>query len=253
MKSALTIAGSDPTGGAGIQADLKVFRSFGLCGLSAISVLTAQNTEGVDSIYPVGPDALLGQLRCLLSDITPDAVKVGMLYRSDSIESLGDFFTVNTPKNLVIDPVTVSSSGMPLIEEGASEVLVKKIFPFAKMITPNIQEAYELTGIVIRDIQGMREAARALMDLGPEMVIITGGHFQDALINLFYDGAFQTIETEKKQGEYHGTGCAFSASLAALLALGQSGPESFRGATQFVHSAVSTAVHPGRGMRLLNI
>jgi hydroxymethylpyrimidine/phosphomethylpyrimidine kinase len=253
MKSALTIAGSDPTGGAGLQADLKVFRSFGLYGLSVLSVLTAQNTEGVDSILPVDPDFFLKQIRSLLSDITPDAVKVGMIYSRAAVESLGRFFESVPPKNLVIDPVFISSSGVRLVEHGTLASLRQRLFPLSMIVTPNIREASELTGIRINDIQGMKDAARAVKDMGPDIVIITGGHLQDKALDLYYDGSFQTMETKKQQGQFHGTGCAFSASLCALLALGQSPTESFRKAKDFVHSAIVKAGHPGRGMGLLNL
>lgn len=253
MKSALTIAGSDPTGGAGLQADLKVFRSFGLHGLSVVTALTAQNTEGVDSILPVEPDFFLKQISSLLSDITPDAVKVGMIYTRAAVESLSRFFESTPPKNLVIDPVFISSSGVRLVENGTLASLRQRLFPLSMIVTPNIREASELTGIRINDLQGMQDAARALKDMGPDIVIITGGHLQDKALDLYYDGSFQTMETKKQRGQYHGTGCAFSASLSALLALGQSAPESFRKAKEFVHSAIVNAGYPGRGMGLLNI
>ncbi len=253
MKSALTIAGSDPTGGAGLQADLKVFRSFGLHGLSVVSALTAQNTEGVDSILPVDPDFFLKQIRSLLSDITPDAVKVGMIYSRAAVESLGRYLESAPLKNLVIDPVFISSSGLRLVENGTLASLRQRLFPLSMIVTPNIREASELTDIRINDMHGMKDAARALKDMGPDIVIVTGGHLQDKALDLYYDGSFQTLETKKQRGQYHGTGCVFSASLSALLALGKSAPESFRKAKEFVHSAIVKASHPGHGMGLLDI
>ena len=252
IRSALTIAGADPTGGAGIQADLHVFRSFGLHGLSVIAALTAQNTEGVDSIHPVPPEFIIKQLRSLLSDITPDAVKVGMLYSRAAVESLGRFFETALPKNLVIDPVIASSSGVQLVEDGAVALLRDRIFPLSTIVTPNIQEASELTGLTIKDMQDMEKAAMTLKDMGPEIVIITGGHMHEKALDLYYDGSFQTLESKKIHGQYHGTGCVFSASLSALLALGWSGSESFKKAKEFVHNAIVRAGHPGRGMGLLN-
>jgi hydroxymethylpyrimidine/phosphomethylpyrimidine kinase len=253
MKTALTIAGSDPTGGAGLQADLKVFRAFNVYGISAVSAITAQNTQGVDSIFPVDRDTFERQLHILLSDIKPDALKAGMLYSEWAVEIIEKILREFSLANFVIDPVTVSSSGMSLVDGGTLDLIKNALFPSAGVITPNIYEASVLTGIMIEDKRSMEEAAIVLKKMGPNVVVITGGHLDEIAIDLYYDGEFYYIEGEKIQGEYHGTGCAFSAAVTALLALDYSPLESVRKAKEFVGNAIKRACHPGRGMGLLSL
>jgi len=253
MKTALTIAGSDPTGGAGLQADLKVFKALNVHGLCAVSAITAQNTRGVDSIFPIDKYPLEKQLRILLSDIRPDALKIGMFYSRWAVEIIAKVFKEYSLGNLVIDPVTISSSGMSLVDDGALDMLRDELFPFSKVITPNIYEASVLTGIMIKDKNDMEEAARVLKDMGPEVVVITGGHLEEIALDLYYDGGFHYIEGKKIKGEYHGTGCVFSAAVTALLALGHIPLDSVRRAKEFVNNAITKAYHPGMGMGLLNL
>jgi len=253
LKTALTIAGSDPTGGAGLQMDLKVFKTFGVHGLSVVAALTSQNTQGVDSIFPVEHGPLEKQLRTLLSDIKPDAMKIGMLFSGWSVQVIADMLKEYAVGNLVIDPVTVSSSGMGLVDEGTLDLIRENLFPLSRMITPNIYEASVLTGIMIEDRKGMEEAARALKKMGPEVVLITGGHLDEIALDLFYDGEFHAVEGEKIKGEYHGTGCAFSASVTACLTLGYSPLEAVRRSKEFIHNAIKKAYHPGKGMGLLSV
>jgi hydroxymethylpyrimidine/phosphomethylpyrimidine kinase len=253
LKTALTIAGSDPTGGAGLQLDLKVFKTFGVHGLSVVAALTAQNTQGVDSIFPVEKDPLEKQLRTLLSDIKPDAMKIGMLFSDWSVQVVADMLKEYALGNVVIDPVTVSSSGMGLVDEGTLDLIRENLFPLSRMITPNIYEASVLTGIMIEDRKGMEEAAQALKGMGPEIVLITGGHLDEIAIDLFYDGEFHAVEGEKIKGEYHGTGCAFSAAVTACLALGYTPLQAVRRAKEFIHNAIKKAYHPGKGMGLLHV
>lgn len=253
MKIALTIAGSDPSGGAGLQADLKVFRVFEVHGLSVVSAITAQNTEGVDSVLPVEKDFLSKQLRILLSDIKPDAVKTGMLYSRWAVGLVAEIFREYSLSNLVIDPVTVSSTGISLVEDGTLDALREKLFPVSKVITPNIYEASVLTGIIIEDKKDIEKAAKVLRGMGPEVVVITGGHFEEVALDLFYDGNFHGIESKKIEGEYHGTGCAFSAAIAALLALGNNPLESVKKAKEFINKAITGAYRLGKGMGLLDI
>ncbi len=254
MKSALTIAGSDPTGGAGLQADLRVFKAFGVHGLSIASALTAQNTEGVSSILPVDRNFFAEQLNILLKDIMPDAVKTGMLYSKQLAGVVAETIRRYSLKNLVIDPVTVSSSGVSLVEDGTLDAIREQLFPLAKVITPNIYEASVLTGISIEDVTQMEESARELKKMGPENVVITGGHLEGKALDLYYDGfSFFRVESAKREGEYHGTGCAFSAAVTALLATGHSTLESVRKTKEFMDDAVKNAYHLGKGMGLLNL
>ncbi len=253
MKIALTIAGSDPTGGAGLQADLKVFKSFNVHGLSVVTSITAQNTQGVDSVYPVEKDAFQKQLNVVLSDIKPDALKTGMIYSKWMVDIIAEAIKEYSLKNLVIDPVSVSSSGKSLMEDGTLDEIKDKLFPLSKIITPNIYEASILTGIIIEDSSSMEKAAKVLKDMGTEIVVITGGHLNDIALDLYYDGNFHHVESEKLKGEYHGTGCAFSAALTALLAFNYTPLDAVVNAKEFIETAIKKSFHPGTGMGLLKL
>jgi len=253
MKKALTIAGFDPTGGAGIQADLKVFHALGVYGLSVVSSLTAQNTEGVSEVMPVPGSFVKKQLTVLLSDLLPDATKTGMLYSESAIESVAYIIKRYSLKNIVVDPVLVSSSGKSLVEKNTPFTLRKKIFPFCAVITPNIYEASVLSGIDIKTSADMKKAAVCLRAYGPENVIITGGHLEDAAMDVLYDGNFHYLKSRKIKGEYHGTGCTFSAALTAMLAKGYSVLDSAKEAKKFINRALKKSFSAGKGMRLFNI
>lgn len=253
MKKALTIAGFDPTGGAGIQADLKVFHALGVYGLSVVSSLTAQNTEGVRDIMPVPGGFVEKQLVALLSDIIPEATKTGMLYSKSNVEALAYIISKYSLKNIVVDPVIVSSSGKRLIEKNMLTALRNKIFPLCTVITPNIHEASVLTGIDIKNRADMEKAAVCLKGYGPENVIITGGHLEDVAIDVLYDGEFHYMRSRKVMGEYHGTGCTFSAALTAMLAKGYSVPDSAKEAKRFMNRAFKKSFSAGKGMKLFNI
>ncbi len=254
MATALTIAGSDPTGGAGLQADLTVFTVFGVHGLGVPAALTAQSTEVVDRILPVEEGFLERQLDVLLSDIRPDSLKTGMLYAAPAVEIVARKIKGYGLRNLVIDPVTVSSTGVSLIEDGTLDAMRQSLFPLARVVTPNIYEASLFTGVGIRTESDMEDAARALKDLGPEVVIITGGHLEPEAIDLFYDGHdVHRLEAKTITGDYHGTVCAFSAAIAACLALGHSPLESAKKAKEFLGRAIQNAFHPGKGLGMLGL
>ncbi|MDI6802154.1 MAG: bifunctional hydroxymethylpyrimidine kinase/phosphomethylpyrimidine kinase [Thermodesulfovibrionales bacterium] len=268
MKVALTIAGSDPTSGAGLQEDLKVFHHFGVYGISAVSVLTAQNTYEVKAIAEIKEDFLEEQLNMLISDIRPDALKTGMLFSKRIISSVAKIVKGYDLQNLVIDPVTISSTGSSLMENDALDVLRKELFPIAKVITPNIYEATAISGINIMNEKDMEKAALELKKLGPETVIITGGHFEEVrskksevrskkhekTLDLIYDGTkFYRLAGKKIKGEYHGTGCAFSAAITACLAKGMTVLDAAKKAKEFVDRAIENAHSFGKGMRLLNV
>jgi hydroxymethylpyrimidine/phosphomethylpyrimidine kinase len=254
MKTALTIAGSDPTGGAGFQVDLRTFKSMGVYGISIPSVLTAQNTEGVTYIHELPVDFFMEQIDTLLRDIKPDAVKTGMLYTEEAIEIVASKIKEYSLMNLVIDPVSVSSTGVQLIKDEGLEIIKNHLFPQAGVITPNIYEASVFTGIDIRDEKDIKEAAVRLRGMGPEAVIITGGHLDEKAEDLLFDGEeFLSLKNEMLEGEYHGTGCVFSASIAAGLALGYGLKEAFIKAKDFTYNAMKTAIVAGKGMKVLNI
>lgn len=252
MKTALTIAGSDPTGGAGLQIDLKVFKTFDVYGLSVVSAVTAQNTTGVYSVFPVSRELFEKQLHILLSDIRPDAVKIGMIYSRWASEVISKAVKRYSLSNIVIDPVIVSSNGVSLLEDGALDELKDKLFPLSRVITPNIYEASQLTGIMIKNRGDIENAAKILKNMGPEVVVITGGGFNKTVLDLYYDGDFRIIEDVRREGEYHGTGCVFSAAITALLALGHTPFESVKKAKELINNAIERSSYPGKGMGLLN-
>ena len=254
MKTALTIGGSDPTGGAGIQADLKTFKALGVYGLSVPAALTAQDTKGVMEIFDLTPDFFSAQLDTLLRDIIPDAVKTGMLSNKKIIRITAEKMRRYSLKNLIIDPVTVSSTGVSLVKEEGLDLIKECLFPLAKVVTPNIYEASLFTGINIQDEEDMKNAAVKFMEFGAETVIITGGHFRDRTTDLFFDGTeFLSFQRERLEGEYHGTGCVFSSAAAACLALGCSVREAAAKANELVWNAIKSAVSIGKGMKILNV
>lgn len=283
MKVALTIAGSDPTGGAGLQADIRVFNHLGVYGLSAISALTAQNSYKVSGILKVDGKFLEEQLNTLINDIRPDAIKTGMLFSIDAVKAVAKIIKGYELENLVIDPVTISSTGTSLMENGVLDALKEELFPLAKVITPNIYEATAISGISIIGEKDMERAAVELKKLSAEAVIITGGHFTGSVkrqalnvkrttlnprylthfeenrsdgetLDLIYDGEkFHRIRGKKIKGQYHGTGCVFSAAITACLAKGMSVLEATKKAKKFVDIAIKNAYNIGKGMRLLNV
>lgn len=254
MKIALTIGGSDPTGGAGIQSDLKTFKSLGVYGLSIPTALTAQNTNGVVDIHDLPPGFFTAQLDTLLRDIRPDAFKTGMLSSKEIIRITAEKIRQYSLKNLVIDPVTVSSTGVSLVKDGALELMKDYLFSSAKVITPNIYEASLFTGINIQNEKDMKKAAAKFIEFGPEAVIITGGHLQDKTTDLLLDGTeFLFFQRQRLDGKYHGTGCVFSSAVTAYLALGCNIREAAIKANGFVWNAIKFAVSIGKGMKILDI
>ncbi|RJQ19305.1 MAG: bifunctional hydroxymethylpyrimidine kinase/phosphomethylpyrimidine kinase [Nitrospiraceae bacterium] len=253
MKMALTVAGSDPTGGAGLQADLRTFKAMGVHGLSVPSVLTAQNTKGVSGIQEIPSEFFTEQLDTLLEDVRPDALKTGMLYSPEIVSIIAEKMRVYSLRNLVIDPVTVSSTGVLLVQEGTLDAIKNVLFPYARVITPNIYEASVLTGLRVEDENGMKEAALKLRDHGVETVIITGGHMEKKALDLFFDGEdFLFLENDKLEAEFHGTGCVFSSVITACLALDCDPREAFAKAKNFVWNAMKSGVSAGTGMKILN-
>ena len=236
---ALTIAGSDSGGGAGIQADLKAFAAAGCHGTSALVALTAQNTTGVTAVHEVPPDVVRAQLEAVFVDIGVDAAKTGMLFSARTIEAVADFLAEH-PVPLVVDPVMVASSGARLLEEDAVETLVARLFPLATVITPNLIEARAL--VPTTRLLSRAELAERLHALGAAAVIVTGGHGEDAVDHLYDGERHVAIPVERHQsGATHGAGCTHSATLAALLARGLALEEAARGAA----SAASRAVAQG--------
>ena len=234
VERCLTIAGSDSGGGAGIQADLKAFAAAGCHGMSAIVALTAQNTTGVTAVHELPPDFVRAELEAVFDDIGVDAAKTGMLFSAELIAAAADFLAEH-PVPLVVDPVMVASSGARLLREDAVQTLVERLFPLATVITPNLMEAQALATGASR-----RELAERLHELGAAAVIVTGGHGDEAVDHLFDGERHVEIPVERHEaGATHGAGCTHSATLAALLARGQSLEDAARGAAAAASRAVA--------------
>lgn len=234
----VTIAGSDSGGGAGIQADLKAFAHAGCHGMSAVVALTAQNTVAVSGITEAPPAFIRAELEAVFGDIGVDAAKTGMLFSRQTIEVVADFIGAH-PVPLVVDPVFVAASGATLIQNDAVTALVARLFPLARVVTPNLHEACSLVSRPYDDRADRRELAEAIHERGAEAVVITGGHGVEP-VDWLYDGDSHTpIEVERSEvAATHGAGCTHSATLAALLAHGQSLEEAARGAAATAAAAV---------------
>jgi hydroxymethylpyrimidine/phosphomethylpyrimidine kinase len=241
IPAVLSIAGSDSGGGAGIQADLKAFARCGVHGMTAITAITAQSTVGVDAVEPVSPELIVAQVRSVADDIGVDAVKIGMLGTAETIGAVREALGFVDKAPVVLDPVMVAESGAVLLDEDARSALVERLLPLAAVVTPNIPEAVALTGL--GENAGQEELARAVRDLGPDVVVVTGGHSED-LTDVFFDGeALERIEGERHPGgASHGSGCTHSSALAALLARGETPLEAARGAKRVASEAVGEAL-----------
>lgn len=255
MKIALTIAGSDSGGGAGIQADLKTFHRFGVFGTSVIVAVTAQNTRGVRAVEPVSPGLVLAQLRALAEDLPPAALKTGMLARPEIVRVVAGAIRANRWNLLVVDPVMVSTSGHRLLTVEAEGTVRELLIPLAALVTPNLAEAEALTGRKVRDPAGMERAARDLVGLGARAVLVTGGHLGgDEVTDLLVHGTEVRRFTRRRVPgpPVHGAGCTLSAAIAAGLALGRDLETAVADAVAFVQRAIETAPPLGGGHRPVN-
>jgi hydroxymethylpyrimidine/phosphomethylpyrimidine kinase len=246
---ALTIAGSDSGGGAGIQADLKTFASLGVFGLSVVTAVTAQNTLEVAAIAEVPEEVVIAQIDTVLEDIGADAIKTGMLSSTPIIQNAADRLEAWGIPHLVVDPVMISKSGAPLLQPDAVGALKRDLLPFATVVTPNIPEAEVLANRQIATPAHAQEAAKAIAALGPATVIIKGGHLEGSPTDLVYhDGRFTPIEGERiATKSTHGTGCTFSAAITAFLARGIETLEAIRLAKLYVENAMRLAQPLGEG------
>ena len=254
MPRALTIAGSDSGGGAGIQADLKTFTAFRVFGLSVITGLTAQNTRGVQGVELPSTDFIRTQLRSVLEDIGADAAKTGMLATGEIIRTVAAAAREFRLRNLVVDPVMIAASGDALMDHEAAPVMQEHLFPLATVVTPNLDEATLLCHRKIRTIEDMEEAARSIHAMGPKYVLVKGGHLPgERIVDLLYDGRqFIRREGRRVQGEFHGTGCTLSSAIAAGLAKGLPVREAVARAQGYVELGLKTAPAVGGGRRPLN-
>ena len=243
---ALTIAGSDPSGGAGIQADLKTFHQFGVYGEAVLTLLTVQNTTCVERVVCLEPEFVLAQLRAVLADIPPAAAKTGALGNAGIIEAIAEA-AGSFSFRLVVDPVMISKHGAALVSDDARAAIATRLIPRAALVTPNLAEAAALTGVEIRDEAGMRDAARRLQQMGARSILVKGGHLSGVATDILLDGEdwyefpaprIDTVHT-------HGTGCTFSAAITAELAGGAAIPNAVARAKTFVWEAIRS--NPGLG------
>ncbi|MGD6780420.1 bifunctional hydroxymethylpyrimidine kinase/phosphomethylpyrimidine kinase [Sutcliffiella horikoshii] len=246
----LTIAGSDSGGGAGIQADIKTFQELDVYGMSAITALTAQNTLGVQSVYPIPVDMVLEQLHSIATDLKPDALKTGMLFSSVIIESVAAKIQEYGWGNVVVDPVMIAKGGAKLLQEDAIKAIREKLLPLATVTTPNIPEAEVLTEMTLDNMDRRKEAARMLHKLGSSHVVIKGGHGKgEELIDLVYDGSsFLELKSNRIDTRHtHGTGCTFAAAIASGLAKGSTAEDAILTAKRFIHLAIEVQLGIGSG------
>ncbi len=249
MKKVLTIAGSDSSGGAGIQADIKTITAHKMYAMSAVTALTAQNTTGVYGIFEASPEFVAQQIDCIFEDIRPDAVKIGMVSSPGIINAIAGRLIKYAAENIVVDPVMIATSGGRLLSEAAMEALVTRLLPLGTVITPNIPEAEALCGMKIESRDDMVRAAEKISALVSGGVMIKGGHLPDSADDLLYmKGALRWYPCERVDNpNTHGTGCTLSSAIACNLAAGRSLEESVEGAKAYVTGALKAGLNLGRG------
>lgn len=247
---ALTIAGSDSGGGAGIQADLKTFQALGVFGMSAITAVTAQNTLGVQGVYPLSVEAVNQQIDSVSTDLKPDAVKTGMLFSSEIIRAVSEKMTQHHLENIVVDPVMIAKGGAPLLQEEAVSALRIHLLPLATVVTPNIPEAEVIADVKIHHLADREKAAKKIFNLGVKNVVIKGGHGEEEeAVDLLYDGSEFTYFTSRRfeTRHTHGTGCTFAAAVTAELAAGKEVKEAVQTAKSFIEAAIQNELGIGQG------
>src|SRR5918993_896815 len=255
MRTALTIAGSDSGGGAGIQADLKTFAAHRVYGTCAITAVTAQNTLGVTAWEPVAPALVRGQIEAIVRDMGADAVKIGMLANSEIVEVVADALEAFGMKNVVLDPVMIAKGGDRLLEPSAIDAIASRLLPLADVVTPNVPEAEVLAGMSIESRSDMGEAGRRILARGPRVVLVKGGHMESpASVDLAVtaDGTFELRGERFETTSTHGTGCTLASAIAANLALGRPLREALSLAREYVEGAIRNAPGIGAGHGPLN-
>jgi hydroxymethylpyrimidine/phosphomethylpyrimidine kinase len=249
VRTALTIAGSDSGGGAGIQADLKTFSALGVFGMSALTAITAQNTLGVTAVFELPPEIVAAQIDAVVTDIGVDATKTGMIANAEIIRVVAQKVREHGISTFIVDPVMVATSGDRLLPESAVEALRTELLPLATVVTPNLPEAGVLIGREVTTLAEMRNAARAIVDLGARSALVKGGHLAGDAVDVFYDGD-QFVELAARRiptTSTHGTGCTLASAIAALLAKGESLEQAVRDAKAYVTAAIERAYPVGHG------
>jgi len=249
MKKVLSIAGSDCSGGAGIQADIKTFSALGVFGMSVIVSVVAENTSRVLGIQNISPDMIAGQMDAVFEDIEVDAVKIGMLSTVGCMEAVAERLQQYRPANVVIDPVMYAKNGCPLMDLASIDTLIKRIIPFADVLTPNIPEAEQITGMRISNLADMDAAARTIQRMGCKAVVVKGGHAAGNAVDVLFDGRntyhFDSPRITTKNT--HGTGCTFSSAIAAQLAKGMELSTAVERAKAYVTGAIAHSLAIGKG------
>lgn len=250
---ALTIAGSDPSGGAGIQADLKTFHQFGVYGMAAITLLTIQNTLGIKAVHVIHSSQVARQIEAVMTDIFPKAVKTGALGNAQNILAVAHC-AKKFKFLLIVDPVVISKHGVPLLGKSAIDIFKKELLPHARLVTPNLSEASMLSGIRVNNLESMEKAARLIAGLGSQAVLVKGGHLRGQATDLLYDqGRVRILKAHRIPTHHtHGTGCAFSAAITAELAKGRRLLAAVLTAKEFITEAIRTAVGIGKGIGPVN-
>ena len=253
VPKALTIAGSDSGGGAGIQADLKTFSAFRVFGTSVLTALTAQNSVGVHGVHEVPPAFVRSQIDAVLSDFGADAVKIGMLASAPIAGAVAEGLAAHAHGPIVLDPVMIAKSGDALLRPEARQALIDLVLPLAAVVTPNLHEAGALAGMPVEDEKGMEEAARRIHALGPRTVLVKGGHLKDSATDILWDGTRLTrfVAPRVHSASAHGTGCTLSSAIAAGLAHGRALEEAIREAKAYVTAAIREGFAAGRGVGVL--
>lgn len=255
MGRVLIVAGSDSSGGAGIQADIKTVTMFGAYAATAVSAITVQNTLGVSDVLPLEPDIIVRQMQAVLDDIGADAVKTGMLHSTEVIEVVAEELDARSGLKLVVDPVMVATSGDPLLQEDAMIALRNLLVPAATILTPNMPEAARLTGQSVETLDDQKRAADALMGLGPSAVLVKGGHGEGADVHdvLVTEDSIEVMSSPRIDTLHtHGTGCTLASAIAALLSQGAPMRDAVSIARDYVHEAIATAPGFGKGHGPLN-
>lgn len=246
----LTIAGSDSSGGAGIQADLKTFSAIGTYGMSAITAITAQNTQGVFLVEELSTEMVRKQIEVVFDDIEPKALKIGMVSNENIIREIANTLKKYNPEYLVVDPVMISKSGYSLLKPEAKKSMIEELIPMAYIITPNVPEAEEITDTTINNLEDMKEVGRKILALGPKFVLMKGGHLEgDAVDVLIGEDTFEVFKVERlDRKNTHGTGCTLSSAITAHLALGYDIVEAVKLSKNYITEAIRHSFDIGNGV-----
>ncbi|WP_425449606.1 bifunctional hydroxymethylpyrimidine kinase/phosphomethylpyrimidine kinase [Dethiothermospora halolimnae] len=250
MKKALTIAGSDSCGGAGIQADIKTFSALGVYGMSVITSVTAQNTQGVFAVEDMSMEIIGKQIDAIFDDIIVDGVKIGMVSKTDTIKVIAEKLKKYSAKNIVLDPVMISKSGFDLLKSEAKDTLINELLPLATIVTPNIPEAEVISGEDIKTIGDMESVSKSISKMGPRYVLLKGGHLDGDAIDVLYDGEnihhFNSKRIATKNT--HGTGCTLSSAITSYLAKGYSIKDAIKNAKDYITNAIKYSLDIGKGV-----